>query len=124
MTDIFLLLILFQIKHFVCDFPLQTQYMLGKMSRTNWIVPLSAHAGVHAFGTFIITIIFTSFYTAILLAIVDFILHFVVDRLKASPDLGGRWKPDQPYFWWSLGADQMVHHLINYMFIFIIGTNL
>ena len=28
--EIFILLILFQIKHFLCDFPLQGKYMLGK----------------------------------------------------------------------------------------------
>ena len=127
MEIVFLLLILFQIKHFICDYPLQTQYMLGKMGRINWIKPLAAHAGVHALGTFFIVFLFMntaywldSFVFATAFALVDFILHFIVDRIKASPDLGGRWKPDQPYFWWALGADQMTHHLINYLFVFLI----
>lgn len=120
MFEIFLLLVLFQLKHFICDYPLQTQYMLGKMSRTNWINPLALHAGVHSIGTFIISFFFVPVSVAIPLALADFILHFTVDRLKASPDLGGKWKPDQSYFWWALGADQMAHHLINYVFIYII----
>ena len=125
--EIFTLLVLFQLKHFVCDYPLQTQYMLGKMQATGWIQPLAAHAAVHAIGTFIITIIvFNPAYyldavtLAVILAIVDFIVHFMVDRIKASPNLGGRFNPTQPYFWWALGADQMAHHLTHYLFIAII----
>ena len=124
MFEVFLLLILFQLKHFICDYPLQTQYMLGKMSRTNWITPLAAHAGVHSVGTFIISFLFTPLFVAVLLALADFILHFTIDRIKVSPDLGGRWKPNQSYFWWALGADQMIHHLINYGFIYIILSSI
>lgn len=120
MEIVFLLLVLFQIKHFICDYPLQTQYMLGKMGRANWIKPLAAHAGVHAIGTFIVVLVVTFSPIAIVFALADFVLHFIVDRVKASPDLGGRWKPDQSYFWWALGADQMAHHLLNYLFIAII----
>ena len=125
--EIFTLLVLFQLKHFICDYPLQTEYMLGKMQATGWIQPLAAHAAVHAIGTFIITIIvFNPAYyldavtLAVILAIVDFIVHFMVDRIKASPNLGGRFNPTQPYFWWALGADQMAHHLTHYLFIAII----
>ena len=127
MLTVFLLLIAFQLKHFICDYPLQTQYMLGKMKATGWVKPLAAHAGVHAIGTFIVAYYFLnlSYYLdniafATILAIADFILHFIVDRIKASPTIGGRWKPEQPQFWWALGADQMTHHIINYIFIFII----
>lgn len=125
--EIFTLLVLFQLKHFICDYPLQTQYMLGKMQATGWIQPLAAHAAVHAIGTFIITIIvfnpasyLDAVVLAVTLAIVDFIVHFMVDRIKASPKLGGRFNPSQPYFWWALGADQMTHHLTHYLFIAII----
>lgn len=127
MLEIFLLLIAFQLKHFICDYPLQTSYMLGKMNATGWKLPLTAHASVHALGTIIIVAIFFNptywvdgAVLATILGIADFIAHFTVDRIKASPNLGGRWKPTQPYFWWALGADQMAHHLTHYIFILII----
>ena len=116
---IFLLLIAFQIKHFICDYPLQGTYMLGKLRDTTLVLPLAAHAAVHATATFLIAIWF-SLHLAIILAITDFILHFTIDRLKASPNYGGRFKPDQTYFWWALGADQMAHHLTHYAFIFVL----
>ena len=117
--EILILLVVFQIKHFICDYPLQIQYMLGKMNKTGWFFPLLSHSAVHAFVTFVI-VSFYSIYLAIYLAVIDLVLHFIVDRLKASPEIGGRFKPDQPYFWWALGADQMTHHIINYVFIYII----
>lgn len=119
MVEFFLLLIVFQLKHFICDYPLQGTYMLEKLRATNWVLPLAAHAAVHATATFLIAIWF-SIHLAIILAITDFILHFTIDRLKASPNYGGRFKPDQPYFWWALGADQMAHHFTHYAFIFIL----
>jgi len=126
MFDIFTLLIAFQFKHFICDYPLQTSYMLGKMRATNWVLPLTAHAAVHAIGTFTVSYIFllNLSYTldailfASILSVTDFVVHFFVDRLKASPNLGGKFNPTQPYFWWALGADQMAHHLTHYFLIF------
>ena len=126
--ELLILLLVFQIKHFICDYPLQNAYMLGKMKSTGWIKPLAAHAYVHACITAIIVLWYfiligkseLAFILAPILAIADFILHFTVDRIKASPNLGGKFKPEQPYFWWALGADQMAHHIINYVFIYII----
>ena len=124
-TSIFLLLVAFQLKHFIADYPLQTQYMLGKTKATGWIKPLAAHAAVHAWFTFLI-ILFISpdNYLLYLLVLVDFVIHFTVDRIKASPKLGGKFNPTQPYFWWALGADQMAHHLTHYVFIYILISNL
>ena len=125
LTTIFLLLGLFQVKHFISDYPLQNQYMLGKFKGgTEWILPLLAHTSVHAIGTFIIAIFFVSFPLAITLAILDFCIHSIMDRIKASPDLLGRFNPEQPYFWWALGFDQMIHHLTHYLLIAIIIINI
>lgn len=118
---IWMLLVAFQLKHFIADFPLQTPYMLGKFKGgTEWIEPLTAHAGVHALFTFAICLYWDfsmPWGMSILLAGLDFLVHFTVDRLKASPKLGGRWKIDRPQFWWALGADRMAHHLTHYFII-------
>ena len=132
LSILFLLLVLFQLKHFIADYPLQTEYMLGKMKETGWIQPLAAHVTVHACFTAIIVLWFCilpdqhtlAVVLAPTLALADFIIHFTVDRIKASPKLGGRWNPTQPYFWWALGADQMVHHLTHYLFIYILISTL
>ena len=121
MQDIFILLVLFQIKHFLCDYPLRNSYMLGKFKREMWQTPLLAHTGVHAIGTFIISLIFTgNIAISYLLGVSDLIIHFIVDRIKAHPDLGGKYSQDNPKFWWCLGADQMAHHLTHYVIIYFI----
>lgn len=118
------LLVVFQVKHWLCDFPLQTPYMLGKgKTDTDWVNPLTAHAGVHALGTFIVAACFLwgeprIGLFAVLPACFDFWSHFVIDRIKAAPSLGGRWKPSDPKFWWALGADQAAHHLVGFGIIF------
>jgi len=87
---IFLILIVFQIKHFIADYPLQGKFMLGKFKDKGWILPLAAHCAVHGVLTFLIVVGFTDYETAIKLALIDFVIHFTMDRIKASPKLLGR----------------------------------
>jgi len=119
MTTIILMLFAFQIKHFIADYPLQNTYMLGKFKEYGWVAPLSVHCAVHSLITFLICSYF-GFYVAILAACFDFVIHFTMDRIKASPKLLGRYKQDNPKFWWALGFDQMVHHLTHYLIIFAV----
>ena len=156
---IFQMLFVFQIKHFLADYPLQTPYMLGKFqSGIGFVKPLAAHCGVHAAFTFMIVMMWNAeeydrLTVALLLAGFDFVIHFVMDRIKASPDMMGHWKAlsaseyrqtvtagahwkkgairelaelklrHNKYFWWALGFDQMVHHLTDYVIIFVMFLN-
>jgi hypothetical protein len=89
---IWVLLVIYQIKHFVADYPLQGKYMLRKFLPTpQWILPLLAHAGVHGGLTCLIAL-FVKPQAALVLGLFDFIAHLTIDRLKASPNLGGRFK--------------------------------
>lgn len=90
LTTVFTLLIAYQLKHFVADFLLQGKYMLGKF-KPGWdfVLPLSAHCGVHALLTLII--VWQTNQSYWWLAIVDFVVHFIMDRIKASPKMLGRY---------------------------------
>src|ERR1041384_1569844 len=96
MTTLFLLLVAYQVKHFLADYPLQTnRYMLGKF-RKGWgfVLPLLSHVAVHAFGTAAISLAFgASISMAVRLALFDAAVHFVMDRVKAGERYMGRWKP-------------------------------
>jgi hypothetical protein len=92
MKTVFLLLIIYQIKHFIADYPLQGKYMLGKFKDgTDWIMPLFAHVMVHAALTFLICLYFAPQH-AVILASLDAAIHFIMDRIKASPHMLGRFK--------------------------------
>lgn len=138
-TYLLLILGVFQFKHLIADYFLQTEYMLGKF-RPDWgfLKPLLAHVGVHAAWTFSICSFFGAHVEkAAALALLDATIHFFMDRLKAGPKYMGRWKAlsgaeymhimsykdtvglDQfkpqmrgdVWFWRALGIDQAVHHL-------------
>ena len=117
MLMLFVLLIAFQLKHFLADYPLQGRYMLGKFKETGWILPLACHSGIHALFTFSIAVFF-GFEIALGVALLDFVIHFVVDRLKVSFSKGVT--TQEPKFWWYLGLDQMAHHLTHYAIILIL----
>lgn len=119
MTLLFALLIVFQLKHFLADYPLQGKYMLGKFKDGwDWVIPLLAHSSVH----FIFTLMICSIVNPSLwwLALVDFVIHFSMDRIKAGKNFLGRFKIEDKRFWWSLGFDQMVHHLTHYFVIWML----
>lgn len=117
MKTLFTLLIVFHVKHYLADFPLQTKYMLRKVRvGTEWIIPLTVHCLVHAVFTFFICL----YYRPELwwLLAVDFLSHFLMDRIKASPNLLGRFNDSKSVAYWScFGFDQMVHHLAHLFII-------
>lgn len=94
MNLLFLLLIIFQLKHFLADYIFQGEYMLGKF-KPDWsfVKPLLAHVAVHAAMTFVIAIFLVPWYVAALLGFGDAIIHFAMDRIKAGSKYMGRWKP-------------------------------
>lgn len=119
--SLFFLLIMFELKHFIADFPLQNPYMLGKF-KDDWgfVFPLFVHCAVHAIITLgIVCIVRPELWW---LALIDLGSHFVIDRLKAAKKYLGRWNVDHPLFWWSLGLDQMLHHMVHYFIIYNLLT--
>lgn len=167
---IFILMVVMQFKHFIADYPLQVPYMLGKFKDKDWVLPLASHCAVHLVFTFLISYFVTyNVVFSLSLGFLDFIIHFIMDRIKASPDLLGRYqalskkemiqtfKDETTYnkelqnekwsfneksrfrseldeinnkrksnvlFWWSLGLDQMVHHLTDILIVFLISLYL
>ena len=131
---IFALLVAFQVKHFVVDFVIQMyrKDSLAKFNKTGWARPLAKHAMDHGIATAIIAIITFVYFdigpAAILwtlgLFMFDAIIHFSMDRFKASPNLLGKYCHDMAKrpFWMCLGFDQAVHHLTHYAIIGIIAA--
>tara|TARA_B100000029_G_scaffold417529_1_gene422202 strand:+ start:76 stop:471 length:396 start_codon:yes stop_codon:yes gene_type:complete len=111
------LLAVFQVKHYLADFPLQREYMLRKtLGDWSFVAPLSLHCGVHAGLTLAIVLYVEP--SLWWLAIFDFVSHFIMDRFKASPRFLGRYSDvTKRSFWNCFGIDQMVHHLCSYYII-------
>ncbi|QXV85134.1 hypothetical protein bas27_0064 [Escherichia phage TrudiGerster] len=114
---IILLFVIFFLKHFMADYPLQTPYMLRKTHKIGWKLPLLTHSLVHAVLTFAILILFTSLGMAIALAIMELILHFIIDYWKAQRC---KYAISDAKFWIALGFDQLLHYLTYALIILII----
>ncbi len=118
--SILLLYILFRVKHFACDFMLQSDWMAltkGKPGSEGYKA-LFSHAAIHASGTLVLVFIFAP--ALWWLAIVDFVIHSVVDRLKGIITLKKGWNTKDTLFWWAFGADQELHNFTHIAYIVVI----
>ena len=139
-----MLLLIMQFKHFFADYLLQGQYMMGKFkSGLGFVLPLLTHVSVHGIFTFSISwIVSNNVLFALILAIFDMTVHFIMDRIKASPNLLGRFKAlsynemmaiqqmpveseqrelalrNNRMFWIGLGLDQSVHHVTDIIIVY------
>ena len=114
--EILILLLMFQAKHLIADYYLQFPYMYMNKGKTNgWKLPLFDHSGIHAIFTLVIVGVATANpLLAFLAMLFDFGTHFVTDRWKAIKKDG----PDTSKFWYSLGIDQMVHHIVGIIIVY------
>ena len=114
-------LVIFLLKHLVADFFLQTSWMAnGKEQPRGWLPPLAAHVGVHAAAT---ALIFAALAPAYLwMALVDFVIHFAIDRGKGLLNRAFDTDPTKTGFWWLIGIDQTFHHLTHLGFAILIAV--
>ena len=113
LTAIFVLL---QVKHFLCDYPLQTQYQL--LNKGTYLHPGGIiHSGFHALlSTPIFLVVPPGVALGLAMVIGEFLFHYHVDWGKDQLIKRNGWTPLGSPFWWSIGADQMLHHL-SYIFM-------
>lgn len=114
MSTVFLVLLM--TKHIVGDYPLQTVWMLGKgKSGREWILPLASHCAVHMVMSGMIIACFNPAF--LWLSVVEFFIHFVVDRIKATYRLpAGVWSAEEKgknlkKYHTAYGVDQYCHYL-------------
>jgi hypothetical protein len=104
-------LLILQIKHFVADFVLQTPYQFlnkGKYGHPGGII----HAGIHALGSlFAFFVITPSLRLGIAIFACEFVAHYHIDWLKERTVKRQQWVFPQAEFWWTFGADQVLHQL-------------
>ncbi len=108
--SVFTVLALLQLKHFLCDYVLQTPYQLqnkGTYGHPGGIL----HSGLHAAGTVIVLAI-CGFGAALIaaVAVAEFVVHYHVDWGKEQ--FVRRFPSDrQDVFWRIIGFDQLLHQL-------------
>lgn len=106
------------IKHYICDFPMQSAWMVSNKGTYGHIGGLS-HAWVHMMGTFACLIILSQSLGVFLnpfpfaqVIVVEGVIHYHVDWFKMWLNKKMKWTCHKsPAFWQSLGIDQLMHYL-------------
>ena len=108
---VLLSLVLFELKHYICDFVLQT----GDMSRKKGIYGHRAgiiHAGTHVAGSVPAIVLLTRSSSLIWpIMAAEFVVHYHVDWLKLQFDHRRGLSVDRHMYWIIFGADQFIHQL-------------
>ena len=102
---------LFAVKHFLCDFPLQSMKMIQyKGIYGRW--PGITHSLVHGIGTVIVlSILISDPVLIMILAVLDSIVHYHIDWTKQRISSKKLYTPSESKFWTLLGLDQLFHYL-------------
>ena len=108
---VLLLLVGFELKHFIADYLLQTGWMIA--GKGNLASPGGyAHAGVHVIGSIIVLALARVPVVAIAeLAVAEFVIHYAFDFAKVYYGRGIDPDEDAQRFWALHGLDQLFHQL-------------
>jgi len=121
--DILVLLTLFQIKHFIADYPLQNYQMVvekGVYGKRGGIF----HSLIHSALTVITLTLFNYFvfpvdYTVVFaIAAIEFFVHYHIDWSKMQ--MSRKFTTQDKGFWNWIGFDQLLHHLTYIGFAWIL----
>ncbi len=115
-------LFIFQVKHFVCDFVLQTEYQIQKKSIYGHPAGL-LHAGLHVVGSIPALLVLSApLYLICICLLGEFLVHYHMDWFKARID-AARGDTDKDYGYWVMfGLDQLVHQLTYLGIVLLVVT--
>ena len=103
--------VLFEVKHFVCDFVLQTAYQYrnkGIYGHPGGLL----HAGLHTAGSLPAVLAMQAFGgLAVAILIAEFFVHYHVDWSKEQINKRYALSFNNNVYWSVFGADQLLHQL-------------
>jgi|SRR5690349_8075949 hypothetical protein len=101
----------FQLKHFLCDFVLQTKFQVDTKRIYGHYGGL-IHSGLHALLSLpVLYLMGVSLITMVLIDIGEFAVHYHVDWAKGQIDMRAGWTEKDQAYWMVFGADQLIHQL-------------
>lgn len=108
---VLILMCLFQAKHMLADYFLQTKVMLdGREAYVH--LGRFLHAGVHAAGSLIVFLLIGAPVAFILLVVVmEWAVHFHIDWWKGRHTSEQNLTPQDAAYWRACGMDQALHQL-------------
>lgn len=123
-TQIILTLIVLNICHWLGDFThLSTNWMLSAKRLGKPIFPILIHALVHSLLFYIAIYIMYNAESAMIGGLVQLTTHSMIDIWKGKMNA---WFPklqdiSNKFHWWIFGIDQMLHHFVIILIVFMIN---
>lgn len=116
---VLVLLVGFELKHFIADYLLQTGWMIGGKGRFTALGGY-AHAGIHIIGSAIVLLVAQIPLPAIAALLAgEFVIHYLLDYAKVSYGRGIDPDRDAQRFWAMHGLDQLFHQLTYVAMIYL-----
>ena len=113
-----ILFALFAIKHWVCDFILQTPQMIAEKGTYGKLYGIQ-HAVIHGIGTLAIGLLLSRHIEAVVfVTVLDTLMHYHIDFIKENFVRYKNITKEDSSWWVILGADQLLHTLT---YVLIIG---
>ena len=105
------ILVVLEIKHFICDYPFQTAHQL--LNKGTYLHPGGVlHSGLHALFTMTaFLVVMPSLALGVAIVAGEFLIHYHIDWSKEQIIRRRGWIATQREFWWAIGIDQLLHHL-------------
>ena len=113
------------VKHFVCDFPLQSHPFLRSHKGDYGALGGICHALIQGVGPLLVLVLLPSvdLETALQFAALDAIIHYHIDWSKMTLNKKMGWGPmTGDKFWILLGFDQFLHHMTYVLIAYLILT--
>lgn len=109
-NELFIILALLFIKHFLVDFIFQTTEQIKNKGSYGHLKGIE-HSIQHGIGTAFVLFLFVDWEVSLLLGAVDSGIHYHIDWLKMN--ISQKWNHaiNSPQFWTWFGADQLTHSL-------------
>ncbi len=116
---VLLLLVALQVKHVICDGPLQTLRMVK--DKAIYGRPLGLlHGLIHACGSFVVLALWgIPLALVVMLALLDGVIHYHLDFIKENIVKRMGWDYADSPFWWGIITDQSLHHLTSILLVWL-----
>jgi hypothetical protein len=111
MEPVLLAMLIFQIKHFLCDFVLQTSNQVRNKGRYLHMAGIT-HAGLHMLGSIPALLVLTTTPAVVgTLLLAELLTHYHTDWAKVQIDRALRLNDTNTLYWTIFGSDQLIHQL-------------
>jgi hypothetical protein len=116
-------LTIFQVKHFACDFALQTQRQIQAKGLYGQLAGME-HSGLHAVASLPALLFLTRSPSALVVVMLcEFLVHYHVDWSKARIDKSKGFSDTSTAYWVVFGLDQLIHQMtyLVIVLVFLLG---